>query len=119
MKYSFSRTYKPSALILMMVFASSCTKIGNYAEKRADHAAYGNIGAAQRIALGNAAPFTIDDEESQRIRELLERDNTAEEAALFSLADTLAIALANSRSYQTRKEALFIQALNLTEVQKH
>ncbi|RKX41840.1 MAG: hypothetical protein DRP64_10790 [Verrucomicrobia bacterium] len=118
MKVSFSRTCKPSALIMMVVLASSCTKIGNYAEKRADHAAYGNIGAAQRIALGDAAPFTIDDEEAQRIRELLERDNTEAAAELFSLADTLAIAIANSRSYQTRKEALFIQALNLTEVQK-
>jgi len=102
----------------MVVLAASCTKIGNYAEERADHAAYGNIGAAQRIALGDAAPFTIDEEESQRIRELLERDGSAEAVDLFSLADTLSIAMANSRSYQTRKEGLFIQALNLTEVQK-
>jgi outer membrane protein TolC len=108
-----------SILALVMVLASSCTKMGNYAEKRADRAAYGNIGAAQQIALGSTVPFSIDDEEAQKLREMLERDATSEEAAdLFSLADTLAIAMANSRSYQTRKESLFIQALNLTEVQK-
>lgn len=118
MKALFLNCCKPSAFVMMVVLASSCTKIGDYAEKRADRAAYGNIGTAQRIALGNTTPFSIDDEESQRIRELLDRDNTAEEAELFSLADTLAIAIANSRSYRTRKEALFIQALNLTEVQK-
>jgi len=114
----FSRPWETAILFGVLALTASCTKIGNYAEKRADHAAYGNIGTAQQIALGNAAPFSIDDEEAQRIREMLERDNTAEAAELFSLADSLAVAMANSRSYQTRKETLFIQALNLTEVQK-
>ncbi len=114
----FSRPWETAILFGVLALTASCTKIGNYAEKRADHAAYGNIGTAQQIALGNAAPFSIDDEEVQRIRELLERDSTAEEVELFSLADSLAVAMANSRSYQTRKETLFIQALNLTEVQK-
>ncbi|MDH3981745.1 MAG: TolC family protein, partial [Kiritimatiellaceae bacterium] len=103
------------AAILLL---SACTKIANYAEKRADRAAYGNIEWSQRNALGSAAPFTIDDEEAQRIRALLERDNQEEDAKLLSLADALAIAMANSRSYQTRKESLFIEALNLTKVQK-
>lgn len=118
MKNLFFNLYRSSALILIVTLFSSCTKIGRYAEKRADRAAYGNIGSAQQIALGNAAPFSIDDTEAQQIRELLERDKSAEAGELFSLSDTLAIAMANSRSYQTRKESLFIQALNLTEVQK-
>ncbi len=118
MKTFFLNFYRLGTFVLMVVLASSCTKIGNYAEKRADHAAYGNIGAAQQIALGSAVPFSIDDEEAQKLREMLEQDAVAEAADLFSLADTLAIAMANSRSYQTRKESLFIQALNLTEVQK-
>jgi len=107
-----------ATLIGAMILATSCAKIGNYAEKRANHAAYGNIGTAQQIALGSAVPFSIDDEEAQEIRNILEREATAEGAELFSLADTLAIAMVNSRSYQTRKETLFIQALSLTEVQK-
>jgi len=118
MKITFSKYYKPCVFGVMMALVASCAKIGNYAENKANRAAYGNIGMAQHIALGDSAPFSIDEEEAQRIRELLERENTVEEPDLFSLADTLAVAMANSRSYQTRKESLFIQALSLTEVQK-
>jgi outer membrane protein TolC len=111
--YNLFQYFVPVAFLLL---GSSCTKIGDYAEKKADHAAYGNIGKSQQLGLGSAAPFTIDEEESIRIRELLEGD--VEEVDLLSLSDALAISIANSRSYQTRKETLFIDALNLTEVQK-
>ncbi|MEN8255617.1 MAG: TolC family protein, partial [Verrucomicrobiota bacterium] len=97
---------------------ASCTKIGNFAEKRADRAAYGNIRGAQHTGLGEATEFSIDDDENLRLRELLEQDRNAEKPDLLSLADTLSIAMANSRSYQTRKEFLFIQALGLAKTQK-
>ncbi|MEA2068033.1 MAG: TolC family protein, partial [Verrucomicrobiota bacterium] len=99
------------------MLSASCARIGNYAEKRADLAAYGNIHGAQHTGLGDYDPFTIGDEEGNRTREMLEMDRQAD-TEILSLADTLAIAMANSRSYQTRKENLFIQALNLTETQK-
>jgi outer membrane protein TolC len=118
MKKKYTNYFRLFALVLAVISATSCTKIGNYAEKRADHAAYGNIGAAWRHALGDAAPFSIDTEAAEEMRALLEQDLNAEEPELLSLADTLGIAMANSRSYQTRKETLFIQALRLTEVQK-
>ena len=97
---------------------ASCAKVGNYAEKRADRAAYGNIRGAQHAGMGEASAFSIDDEENQRLHDLLQQDRDAANPELLSLADALAIAMANSRSYQTQKEALFIQALGLTEVQK-
>lgn len=118
MKDLISRCCKPAAPVMVVVFVSSCAKIGNYAEKRADRAAYGNIRGAQHAGLDKAFEFTIDEEENLRLRELLEQDRNAATPDLLSLADTLAIAMANSRAYQTRKEALFIQALILTEVQK-
>ncbi len=118
MKILFSNYCRFGILLVAMTLASSCTKIGNYAQKRADRAAYGNIAWSQRNALGETAPFTINQEETERIRALFEYDAQREEAELLSLSDTLAIAMANSRSYQTRKESLFIEALNLTEVQK-
>ncbi len=102
----------------VLLLSVSCTKIGDYAEKRADRAAYGNIRGAQRNALGELSSFSIDDGQSDLVRELLELDQLAEKPELLSLADGLAIAMANSRSYQTRKEGLYIQALNLTETQK-
>jgi hypothetical protein len=116
MKNQFSIFFKSIISIGFILLGSSCTKIGDYAEKKADHAAYGNIHASQQLGLGSSSAFSIDEEESLRIRELLEGDTT--DVELLSLSDALAIAVANSRSYQTRKESLFIEALNLTEVQK-
>ena len=118
MKILFSNYCRFGPLLAAVALASSCTKIGNYAQKRADRAAYGNIAWSQRNALGEVAPFTINQEETERIRALFEYDAQREEAELLSLSDTLAIAMANSRPYQTRKESLFIEALSLTEVQK-
>ena len=105
-------------LLVLMALSASCQRIGNYAEKRADRAAYGNIHGAQLRAMGEAEAFTIDDDEGRRIREVLEQEAHADQATLLTLSDTLAIAMANSRSYQSRKESLFIQALNLTQTQK-
>ena len=101
---------------LIALLLSSCTRIGNLAERKADQAAYGNIEAVQHLALGHTMPFTIDDEEGIKLRKLLEQDRNASQPELLSLADALAISIANSRAYQTRKESLFIQALDLTEV---
>ena len=118
MKFTLSNLYRSALLFGFLLLGASCTKIGNYAEKRADRAAYGNIRGAQRKALGKDVPFLIDSEQDELVRKLLEMDREAEQPELLSLGDALAIAMANSRAYQTRKENLFIQALNLTEVQK-
>ena len=101
-----------------VLLLSSCTKIGNYAEERANRAAYGNIRGAQRSGLGDADPFSIEKQDDEMLQQLLEMDQKQEKAQVLSLADTLALAMVNSRSYQTRKESLFIQALGLTETQK-
>ena len=111
-------SWKATILLVLTVLSASCQRIGNYAEKRANRAAYGNIHGAQLRAMGEAEAFTIDDAEGRRIREMLEQEANAEQATLLSLSDTLAIAMANSRAYQTQKESLFIQALNLTQTQK-
>ncbi len=101
-----------------LLLLAGCTRIGNYAEKRADRAAYGNIRGAQRTALGRADAFSISRSDDTLLQELLAIDARQEEAQLLSLSDTLALAMANSRSYQTQKESLFIEALNLTETQQ-
>jgi len=111
-------SWKAAILCVFAAVTASCTQIGNFAEKRADRAAYGNIQGAQLRALGKSEAFTIDAAEGSRIREMLEQEANAEQATLLTLSDTLAIAMANSRSYQSRKESLFIQALNLTQTQK-
>ncbi|VGO20086.1 TolC family protein [Pontiella sulfatireligans] len=115
---SISNSIFSMCLFGLALFSVSCTKIGNYAQTRADKAAYGNIMASQQLGLGVAEPFTISDEDQHELRALLELDRNAPEPELLSLSDALAIALANSRSYQSRKETLFLVALGLTEVQK-
>ncbi|MDF7806591.1 TolC family protein [Pontiellaceae bacterium B12219] len=104
-----------SVLVLIL---TSCTKVANYAEERADLAAYGNIRGAQLAGMGTADPFTINDAEHERIRELLAADQDRSDVEQLSLSETLAIAMANSRTYQYRKETLFLLALNLSETQK-
>ncbi len=111
-------SWSATLLLVLTVLSTSCQRIGSYAAKRADRAAYGNIHGAQLRAMGETEAFTIDDDEGRRIREMLEQEATAEQATLLSLSDTLAIAMANSRSYQSRKENLFLQALSLTQTQK-
>ena len=114
----FSRGWKFGGAAAVFVLLCSCARIGNYAEKRADRAAYANIGGAQQAVFGEQEVFTIDAEEAERIRTALEQESIGDDPKMLSLADVLAIAMANSREYQTRKESLFIDALNLTQVQK-
>lgn len=102
----------------LLVLVSGCSKIGNLAEKRADKAAYENIRGAQLAGMGEADLFSIGTGESVILQDLLEMDRKQSDAQVLSLADTLAVAMANSRSYQFRKETLFIEALNLSETQK-
>jgi outer membrane protein TolC len=103
---------------VLLLVLTSCTKVANYAQERADRAAYGNIRGAQLSGMGESEPFTIDDEEHERIRELLAADKDRTDAELLSLSETLGIAMVNSRSYQYRKETLYILALSLSETQK-
>lgn len=118
MEVKFARGVWLGVIAAGMAVLPACTKIGSYAEERADIAAYGNIRGAQTAALGGYDPFTINDSQDELIRRMLEMDARREEAEALSLAETIAVAMANSRSYKFRKESLFIQALNLTEVQK-
>jgi outer membrane protein TolC len=100
----------------LLLLGSSCTRIGRFAGKRADRAAYRIVEDAQQAALGRSMPFSISSEEMEQIQALL--NSTNDQPELLSLSDALAIAIANSRSYQRRKEDLFIQALRLTETHK-
>ncbi len=118
MEKHFLRLGRGIVVGLAVVLSVSCSRIGDYAEERADRAAYGNIGMAQRVALGSASPFSIDEEEARRMRDALYLGGQDKDAEMLSLSQALAVAMVNSRDYQSRKETLFIQALRLTEVQK-
>lgn len=112
------------AAMVCLLTAGGCARFGDFARNRADRAAYGAVRAKQKEAgLTSALPFSIQaarDEATSRLltqagRIGLGQDTFTTPTYTLSLADTLAVALANSRDYQTRKESLFSKALDLTK----
>lgn len=94
---------------------------GSLASRLADKEAYPIIAEKQREALGHEMEgFNIDPVQSDLTREIIkgagEADDQFSTSGLkLNLADALALALDNSRDFQTRKENLYLSALSLTE----
>jgi hypothetical protein len=85
------------ALSLASLLIAGCTPV-QYA-RQADVAAYEVVAEKQQIALGGPHDFTIDYDPLQR----------------GQVVEAPAIAFRNSRSYQDRKEQLYLAALALSE----
>ena len=104
----------------------SCARVGDYAQKRADKAAYEIIAAKQMEALGKASQISIDpgkDDVTERIlaeakRLDSSRDEYTTPTYAISLNDALTIAIANNPDYKSRRESLYTQALGLTETRR-
>jgi len=104
-----------------------CAKIGHFARRRADKAATTIIREKQREALGQAGAFSLDGAEDPTTRELLGRaarldwgnDAFTTPTTTLKLAEALALAVANNRDYKTQREALYSQALALTETRRN
>jgi len=126
--FVFSSAFCPrSALLLVLIFLlAACSRFGDFARTRADKAAYSIIEEKQKSALGKTAPLSI-----YRVQEdALDRlnanaaklpwstDTYTTPTYVLSLADTLAIAMANNRDYLSQKESLFNSALRLTETRR-
>ncbi len=110
----------------LALFFCSCARVGDYAQKRADKAAYEIIAAKQTEALGKASRISIDpgrDEITERIlaeakRLDFSKDEYTTPTHTVSLNDALTIAIANNPDYKNRRESLYTQALGLTEVRR-
>ena len=113
--------------LCLLIFASSCARLGNYAREHADKEAYKVIAAKQREALGRADEFSIaptNDEITSRVLSESPRLNLANDtfttpAYTLSLADAMAIAIANNRDYKSRRESFYNQALSLIETRRN
>lgn len=111
---------------LLCLGTGGCSRIGQFAKKRADRAAYGIVAEKQAKALGRAEPFTIEESEDETTRDLLKRaerldwanDAFTTPTTMITLAQALALAVANSRDYKSQRETLFAQALTLTETRR-
>lgn len=107
----------------VVAVATLCGCFGPLARRRADRAVYPILEAKQIEALGRARdaeidpppdPFTLDVLSSAT----LASDEFSTEGLRLSLADTLALAFTNNRAYRSRKESLYLAALDLTEARR-
>jgi outer membrane protein TolC len=112
------------ALCVCLLFLSSgCHRFGKFVEKRADKAALNIIEQTQFDTLGQSNDFTIDIIESDLYNRVLQESERVSlddsgytpPSLTLGLSDALAIAFARSRDYQSRKESLFNDALDLTD----
>ena len=92
----------------------------DYYHKEADKEVYGIIQTVESQIFGRTNEFTIDTPYSQRAHQLILpeeiiEDRTATNRRTINLEDALALAIKNSRSYQTAKEQLYLTAIRRIE----
>ena len=109
--------------ILCTAFLSACAT-ARYKES-ADREVYGIIESKTSLVVGMSGDFTIDPKPESSNLDHLPVTHDAEPALgenvlpeagahVLSLEQALALAVNNSRTYQNRKESLYLQALSLT-----
>jgi len=113
------------ALILFLAAVSLAACSTTKYKERADREVYGIIETKTPEVVGMPGDFTIEqDADSAKLDHLPisndiepalgEAAQSAENARVLSLEDALDIAFRNSRTYQNRKEGLYLEALSLT-----
>lgn len=108
--------------LLLAVAATGCT--ANHYRRSADKAAYGVIGQKAPLVKNMDPSFTIEQTNAialgslpvvTNVVDFLGPDDEGERGArILRLEDALNIAIHYSRSYQSRKEQLYLSALSLT-----
>ena len=108
--------------LLLAVAATGCT--ANHYRRSADKAAYGVIGQKAPLVKNMDTSFTIEQTNAialgslpvvTNVVDFLGPDGEGERGArILRLEDALKIAIHYSRSYQSRKEQLYLSALSLT-----
>ncbi len=90
----------------------------SYYQKKADNEVYQIIDQVETEVFGKSSPFTIDTRYSERSAEEIEslaiieeRDDVVKRT--LDIQQTLDLAIANSRDYQSQKENLYLTALSL------
>lgn len=106
-----------SIAIAGLLFLAGCTT--SHHRKAADKEAYGIIQQKQQAALGATNAFTIDTPYSSRKPEEIKADELLAQRSggvrrKIDLTDALEIALKENRTYQSRKETVYLSALQLT-----
>jgi outer membrane protein TolC len=128
MKYRLDLSAFPGIMCVLsfaaILMLSACSRVLDRAQRRADRAGLDVIAEKQIAAFGSPDGFAIDPEpttDTVRLLDSVARLDLADTAYTtptytLRLSDSLAIAIANNRDYQTTRERLFLQALALTGV---
>jgi len=82
------------------------------AAAEADRAAYSLVEARRARLFADETPFSIEAPEDSLRRRIL--DGAVEDVGRLSILDCLEIAAENNREYQSRKESLYLAALDVT-----
>lgn len=91
-------------------------------QKQADKEAYRIISQGQKVALGQTNEFSIDtrfssrDPEEMKALEIIQ-ERVGKDVKVLTLDEALHLAAENSRTYQLRKEQVYVAALSLSTVE--
>ncbi len=104
-------------LLLFLCLALAACK-SSYYHKKADKEVYQIIEEVESEVFGKNSPFTINtrysDRESKDVTsEEIVEDRLEVQERRLNINETLELAIANSRQYQTQKEGLYLTALSL------
>ena len=118
----FQQSQIHNVFITLPVVASMGCSASHY-RKDAEKDAYNIISDVEKEVFGSSSPFTIDTRFSDKAPEEVLSSNLIDESKSgellnLTLDKALTLAVDNNRTYQTRKEQLFLTALNLTESQR-
>lgn len=112
-------TFAPVLLLLALLLVGGCSSRKEH-HAQADKDAYGILGRKEQAIFGQTNDFTINTPFSARepkdIRweELLNARKGGSGRMVVKLDEALALAVAHNRTYQLRKETLYLSALTLT-----
>lgn len=106
------RAGRATALAALALLSTAACRSAEEHAAAADREVYEIVEARRAELFGEDAAFTIDPPEDSLRQRILRGE--AEAAAPLTLLDCLEIAAENSRTYQTRKESLYLTALDLS-----
>lgn len=111
--------WKPAVAVCLALGVGLAGCTSKQYHKQADKEVYKIIGQGQKVALGKTNEFSIDTRFSKRdpfeikAKEIISEREGADRK-LLTLEDALKMATENSRSFQLRKEQLYLSGLSLS-----
>ena len=113
--------FRPVTLLCWAIYTAVALGIAGGCSREhykadADEEVYKIIDSKWQDSFGSKANYIINDSNIPPSPNDIQIEESVPPSGVISLAEAVAIATANNRTYQSRKEALYVTALNLTGV---